>query len=97
MDADMSTCIICGEKYKTCLSCKREMSIKPWRSIVDKISCYELFLTLSQYNNGYTSEEQARKQLEKIKYDKDSLIDPVRLDVEKILSNKGEKKNQKND
>ena len=83
---DMSTCIVCGKKYKTCLSCRNEVALKPWRSVADKIECYEIFLILSQYNNGYLNKDEAKKRLERIKYDEKDLRQSVRNIIREIMS-----------
>lgn len=91
--ADMSTCIICGKQYKTCLSCQQEISLKPWRTITDEINCYKIFLVLSQYNNGYIKKDEAKKQLEKIRYNETELREPVRETIKEIMSTSETKKN----
>ena len=91
--ADMSTCIICGKQYKTCLSCQQEISLKPWRNITDEINCYKIFLVLSQYNNGYIKKDEAKKQLEKIRYNESELRESVRETIKEIMSTSETKKN----
>lgn len=91
--ADMSTCVICGKQYKTCLSCQNEVSLKPWRTITDEISCYKIFLVLSQYNNGYIKKDEAKKQLEKIRYNEAELKESVRKTIKEIMSIGETKKN----
>ena len=91
--ADMSTCIICGKQYKTCLSCQQEISLKPWRTITDEINCYKIFLVLSQYNNGYIKKDEAKKQLEKIRYNESELRESVRETIKEIMSASETKKN----
>ena len=89
----MSTCIICGKQYKTCLSCQQEISLKPWRTITDEINCYKIFLVLSQYNNGYIKKDEAKKQLEKIRYNESELRESVRETIKEIMSASETKKN----
>lgn len=91
--ADMSTCVICGKQYKTCLSCQQEISLKPWRTITDEINCYKIFLVLSQYNNGYIKKDEAKKQLEKIRYNESELRESVRETIKEIMSASETKKN----
>ena len=91
--ADMSTCVICGKQYKTCLSCQNEISLKPWRTITDEINCYKIFLVLSQYNNGYIKKDEAKKQLEKIRYNESELRESVRETIKEIMSTSETKKN----
>ena len=95
-NSEIATCIICGKPYKTCLSCKKEITIKPWRNITDKVECYQIFLVLSQYNNGHIKKDEAKKQLEKIKYDINELKPSVRDAIEEIISSKIDNKKNTN-
>lgn len=57
-------CSICGNGYHMCGSCMEQIKIKPWRSIVDTIEHYKIYLAI----HGYTvtnNKEQARKELQK--------------------------------
>lgn len=81
-----AACVICGNQYKVCLSCKEQIRPRPWKSITDTIDCYKIFLAITQYNNGYTSKEEAREQLESIKYDEDHLLESVRKKIKEIMS-----------
>lgn len=83
---EMATCVICGKQYKACLSCKDQIRLKPWRSITDTIDCYKIFLAITQYNNGYISKDEAKKQLEAIKFDEKDLSESVRNIVKEIMS-----------
>ncbi len=85
-NSDMATCIICGKQYKTCLSCKDQDVIKPWRNITDSVEHYKIFLVISQYNNGYIKKDVAKKQLESIKYNKNDLRISVQDKIEEIMS-----------
>ena len=84
--SDMSTCIICGKKYETCLSCKDLDVIKPWRSVTDCVEHYKIFLIISQYNNGYIKKDEAKKQLEDIKYNIDELKASIQDKIKEIMS-----------
>lgn len=86
-----ATCIICGTKYHCCLSCKEQMSFKPWRTITDSIEHYKIFIVLSDYNNGITTKEDAKKQLENISYDIGSLKPEVQDQINEIISEKKSK------
>ena len=81
-----AVCIICGRQYDVCLSCKDQDKIKPWRSITDFAVCYKIFLAITQYNNGYISKEEAKRQLEEFKFNKSDLKDSVRAKVDEIMS-----------
>lgn len=81
-----ATCPICGNEYDLCLSCRKELSVNPWKEVADTPECYKLFLCLLQYNNGYTGKEEAKKQLETIKYDVDNLRDNIKDKIKEILA-----------
>ena len=91
-NTNMSTCAICGKQYKSCMSCRKELELKPWRTITDEVECYKIFLILSQYNNGYINKETAKKQLEDVKYNLNDLKESVRLKIKEILSDNNSKK-----
>ena len=57
-----ATCAICGKKYHVCLSCQQERSFKPWRTVVDTIDHYKIYMAI----HGYTvtkDKEMAKKAL----------------------------------
>lgn len=85
-NSNMATCIICGKKYKTCLSCRDLDVIKPWRNIVDDVTCYKIFLVLSQYNNKAINKEDAQKQLSNINYNIADFRQSVQDKITEILS-----------
>ena len=56
-------CKICGTGYRSCNSCSEQKTIKPWRSIVDTIDHYKIYLAI----HGYTiskDKEKARQELQ---------------------------------
>lgn len=81
-----ATCSICGKQYDLCLSCRKELSIKPWKEVADTENCYKLYMCLLQFNNGHLSKDEAKKQVEKINYNPEDLRDSVRENLSKILS-----------
>lgn len=83
---DMAVCTICGRNYKTCLSCKNLNITKPWRSITDTVECYKIFLAVSQYNNGYISKDEAKRQLEEISFNIEDLKESVQAKIAEIMS-----------
>ena len=48
---------------------------------------------LSQYNNGYIKKDEAKKQLEKIRYNESELRESVRETIKEIMSASETKKN----
>lgn len=80
-----ATCVVCGKEYDVCLSCKDQNKIKPWRSIADSAECYKIFLVLTQYNNGYVTKEEAKKQLETITFNKKDFKESVQEKINEIM------------
>lgn len=85
-NSDMATCIVCGKNYKACLSCRDLDVIKPWRNIADTVTCYKVFLILSQYNNKHISKEEAQKQLSDIHYNMAELKKSAQDKITEIMS-----------
>ena len=85
-ESKKATCSICGAKYDLCLSCRKELAVKPWKEVADTENCYKLYMCLLQFNNGYLSKEDAKKQLERIDYNIDELRDNVKENINKIIS-----------
>ena len=83
--SDLATCVVCGKKYKACLSCKEQLKIRPWQHITDTAECYKIFLALSQYNNGYITKDEAKQELLQIKYDKSELYENIQKSIDKIM------------
>lgn len=86
MSDSRATCIMCGNKYDACLSCKDKIALRPWKTITDTVDCYKLFLIITQYNKGILSKESAKKQLSAIKYDFDSLKETDKSVIQTILA-----------
>lgn len=54
-------CSICGKGYKRCATCVEQKTLKPWRSVVDTIECYRIYLAI----HGYTvSKNKAESKAE---------------------------------
>lgn len=56
-------CSICGNGYHVCRSCSEQKTFKPWRSIVDNIEHYKIYLALHEYTLS-KNKEVAKKELE---------------------------------
>ena len=81
-----ATCSICGEKYHMCISCSEVQSFTPWRSIVDRINCYKIFLILKDYTNNTKPKEMAKSELNKCDLSElNAFIPEVKIVIENIL------------
>ena len=81
-----ATCSICGKKYHVCLSCQQEKAFKPWRTVVDTIDHYKIYMAV----HGYTvtkDKEMARKELSVCDLSElDSFSDNIKKAINEILS-----------
>lgn len=55
-------CAVCGKGYSYCDGCNSN-SFKSWRTIVDTIDHYKVFLVVKQYAEKQIDKTEARKQL----------------------------------
>ena len=56
-------CKICGKGYYSCNSCLAQKTIKPWRSIVDSIEHYKIYLIIHEYTIS-KNKENAKQALQ---------------------------------
>lgn len=81
-----ATCSICGKKYHMCVTCNEVKSFMPWRTIVDTVNCYKIFLILRDYTNKAKTKERAKADLEKCDLSEISIFIPeVKSVIEEIL------------
>lgn len=57
-------CSICGKGYHICNSCKEQQTFKPWRTVVDSIEHYKIYLVLHGYSIT-KDKEKAKSELQK--------------------------------
>lgn len=57
-------CKICGQGYHVCNSCQNQKVFKPWRSIVDSIEHYKIYLAIHSYTIS-KNKELAKEELQK--------------------------------
>lgn len=65
MNETNAHCSICGKGYHVCQSCDDMITFKPWRTVVDSIEHYKIYLTISEYANKVITKEEASEQLKK--------------------------------
>ena len=79
-------CTICGKGYHVCKSCREMKDLGPWRMVADNPNCYLIYTTLSRYNGGLISKDEARELLEKRDLrDRDTFKERVRSTIDKIM------------
>lgn len=81
-----ATCSICGKKYHMCVTCSEVKSFMPWRTIVDTVNCYKIFLILRDYTNKSKTKESAKADLEKCDLTEISIFIPeIKSTIEEII------------
>lgn len=75
-------CAICGQGYHVCNSCLEQKSFKPWRSIVDSIDHYRIYLAIHGYT---TSKDKNKAKLELQKCDLSDL-DNFRTEIKNVIN-----------
>lgn len=87
------TCSICGTGYNACSGCMDVKSYTPWRTIVDSIEHYKIFLIIRDYTNKYIDIKTAREQLQKCNLNGlDTFVPEIKNIIEYILSYEEESK-----
>lgn len=80
------TCSICGEKYHFCKDCSDASNFTPWRTIVDSIEHYKIFIIINDYTNKNIDKAEAKKQLsERDLTGLDTFVNEIKLVIEDIL------------
>lgn len=59
----ISQCKICGKDYEVCNSCLNQKTFKPWRTVVDSIEHYKIYLAIHGYSLT-KNKNQAKEELE---------------------------------
>lgn len=81
-----ATCSICGKKYHMCVTCNDVKSFMPWRTIVDRVNCYKIFLILRDYTNKAKTKEDVKADLENCDLSEINIFIPeVKSVIEEIL------------
>lgn len=80
-------CSICGREYNFCFGCTDIKTYTPWRTIVDSIEHYKIFMVLRDFDNKYIDKKSAKEQLKKCDLTElEDFIFEVKITIENILS-----------
>lgn len=58
------TCVVCGKHYEYCTNCDRFLNYPTFMTMYCSKECVDLFDTLSRFEAGQTSKEDAQKVLQ---------------------------------
>lgn len=86
-DYQNARCSICGQAYHICTSCSARGAYTPWRTIACSMDCYQLFLALNSYTNGYANKEETRTLLEQLDLSRFSTLEEhIQTSIRSILT-----------
>jgi arsenate reductase-like glutaredoxin family protein len=78
-------CSICGNGYHLCLTCQGS-KINPWRSIVDSVEHYKIFIVIRDYENKYIDKDEANKLLSQCDLTElDNFIPEIKDKIKEIM------------
>lgn len=98
MAAKNKKCLACGTRYSYCASCSRSDRLGPsWKANFCSEDCMNLWKTLSRYNVGTLSKEEAQNVIRGLTIKPiEAYVDCVQRDYTKVMKNdKKTKKNKK--
>lgn len=79
-------CIICGEGYHLCRSCKDKLAVAPYKLLTDTSEHYKVYQVVNAYRGKVYTKEEAREVLKNIDIsDKDTYLDSVKKILDEIL------------
>ena len=79
-------CIICGECYHLCRSCKDKLAVAPYKLLTDTSEHYKVYQVINAYRGKVYTKEEAREVLKNIDIsDKDTYLDSVKKILDEIL------------
>lgn len=80
------TCSICGNKYRFCVDCGNATSFTPWRTIVDTMEHYKIYIVIRDYVNKYIDKSEAKLQLSKLDLSElNNFVPDIKIKIDEIL------------
>ena len=91
--ANLTKCLICGEKYNYCPSCA---GTHAWKFYTDTHEHYQIYMIIEQYNSKLYSKDDARIAFENIGITADSDLSNLKPSIAEQIKNivTGEKSNE---
>ena len=79
-------CAICGQGYHICQSCKEHKTFRSWRTVVDSMEHYKIFLAIHGYTVSKNLEE-AKSELQNCDLsDLETFKPEIKSIIQKIVS-----------
>lgn len=89
-------CSICGRGYHICNSCLEQRAFKPWRTVVDSIEHYKIYLAIHSYTVS-KDKKGAKVELEKCDLSGlDNFKPEIKSVIEEIMAEPQRKKKKEN-
>lgn len=89
------SCVICGEKYHSCDTCKQIKTYTPWRALCDTFPHYNIYLIIRSYQGGIINKNEAKTELQNLNINKITYAkwpENVKKVLDEILSSPTPKK-----
>ena len=78
-------CVVCGNGYHLCRSCKDKLAIAPYKLVTDTSEHYKVYQVVNAYRSGVYTKEEARKALLNVDMsDKETYLDSVKKILDEI-------------
>ena len=79
-------CIVCGNGYHMCLSCKDYAKTHPWQTYTDTAECYMIHQIIHGYVIGVYTKKEARQKLQNVDLSNiDNFTELAKKDLKEIL------------
>ena len=82
--ANLTKCLICGEKYNYCPSCS---GTHAWKFYTDTHEHYQIYMIIEQYNAKLYSKDDARIDFENIGITADSDLSKLKPSIAEQIKN----------
>ena len=82
--ANLTKCLICGEKYNYCPSCA---GTHAWKFYTDTREHYQIYMIIEQYNSKLYSKDDARIAFENIGITADSDLSNLKPSIAEQIKN----------
>lgn len=78
------SCKACGKKYKACNACNEIKSFETWRSVACSMECYQLWMTLIEFNCGRITAENAKEYIDSLDLEGKELNEDIKIVMKRI-------------